>query len=84
MGQLKATGTANFITSPPIIPVLPAELTVKEGLTIDTRMALPVARAVLLAGIEALKQIPGGANRTVYSLERACFHLKRVKVKERK
>lgn len=84
MGRLKSTGTANFITSPPIIPVLPFELHLPDGLRIDTRVALPIARAVLLAGVEALKVIPGGAKRTVYSLERATFHLKRVKVEERK
>lgn len=82
--MLKPTGNANFITSPPILPVLPATITLPDGSTFDTRAALPIARAVLLEGVQALQQIPGGAKRTLYSLERACFHLKRVKVQPRK
>lgn len=78
--MLKATGTANYITKPPILPVLPATLNLPDGSTFDTKIALPIARAVLLAGVQALKQVPGGAKRTLYSLERACFHLKRVVV----
>ncbi|MBA7656721.1 hypothetical protein ES703_64648 [subsurface metagenome] len=84
MSKLRGTSSAKYITSPPIIPVLPFDLGLPNGLRIPTRKALPIARAVLLAAVEALKQIPGGADRTVYSMERACFHLKRVKVEERK
>ena len=70
----------HYITSPVILPVLPATVTTSRGQTIDTREALPIARAVLLEAVKALKQIPGGATRTAYSLERACYHLQRVKV----
>jgi len=80
---MKPTGTANYITAPPIVPELPATVTTSTGQVIDTRKALPIARAVLMAGFLALKEIPGGAKRTQYVLERACFHLKRVKVKPR-
>ncbi len=71
----------HYITSPPIIPELPATVTTSGGMTIDTCVALPITRAVLLEAIKALKKVPGGAIRTQYSLERACFHLKRVKFK---
>ena len=79
----KPTGTANYITSPPIIPTLPATVTTSTGRTYDTREALPIARAVLMASFKELKKIPGGAQRTQYVLERACFHLKRVQVAPR-
>jgi hypothetical protein len=82
--MLKPIGTANYITTPIILPEFPPTLTLWDGSTIDTRKALPIARAVLLEGVKALKKIPGGATRTVYSLERATFHLKRVKVLPRK
>jgi len=74
------TGRNKYITSPPIHPVFPATITLSNGSTLDTRQALQIARAVLLVGVEALKQIPGGAKRTVYALERATFHLQRVKI----
>ncbi len=77
----KPTGTANYITSPPIIPELPPYVTTSTGVTWDTRLALPAARAILMAAFLELKKILGGAKRTQYVLERACFHLKRVKVK---
>lgn len=69
-----------YITSPPLAPVLPPTITTASGLTLSTRDALPVARAVLLAGAKVLKQIPGGAKKTEYMLERACFHLTRVRI----
>lgn len=74
-------GKDHFTTRPPIVPELPPTVMDSEGEVWSTRMALPITRAVLMAAIEALKQVPGGAKRTQYSLERACFHLKRVKVK---
>jgi len=72
----------HYITSPPIIPELPAEVDVGGLRGFPMYRALPITRAVLLVAIEALKQVPGGGKRTVYSLERACFHLKRVKIKK--
>lgn len=72
----------HYITSPPIIPELPAEVDIGGVRPYPMYKALPIARAVLLCAIEALKQVPGGGKRTQYSLERACFHLKRVKIKK--
>ncbi len=77
------TGRYKYITSPPIHPVLPSNVRLPDGSCFDTRSSLPIARAVLLAGVEALKQIPGGAKRTQYALERAAFHLQRVKIEPR-
>ncbi len=69
-----------YITSPPLAPVLPPIVTTMHGVSIPTRDALPIARAVLLAGAKVVKQIPGGAKATEYMLERACFHLTRVRI----
>lgn len=69
-----------YITSPPLAPVLPYIIKPATGRTLLTRDALPIARAVLLAEIIALKDIPGGAKKTAYMLERACFHLTRVRI----
>lgn len=74
----------HYITSPPIIPELPAEIDVGGLRGFPMHRALPITRAVLLEAVKALKQVPGGAKRTVYSLERAAFHLKRVKIATRK
>lgn len=71
----------HYTTSPPIIPELPWSVDVGDLREMPMYKALPVTRAVLLAAIKALKQVPGGAKRTQYSLERACFHLQRVKIK---
>ncbi|MBA7662221.1 hypothetical protein ES703_70247 [subsurface metagenome] len=71
----------HYITSPPILPELPAEIDVGELRGFPMYRALPITRAVLLEAIKALKAVPGGAIRTKYSLERACFHLKRAKIK---
>lgn len=73
----------HYITSPPIIPELPSSIDVGELRAFPMYRALPITRAVLLAAIQALKQVPGGAKRTQYALERACFHLKRVKIRKR-
>ena len=73
-------GKDHYITSPQILPVLPAYVTTSTGTQVSTREALPITRAVLLAAVVALKQVPGGAKRTQYSLERACYHLQRVMV----
>jgi hypothetical protein len=81
--KTRATGVANYTTTPIILPEFPEKITLPGGATFDTRKALPIARAILLEGIRALKIIPGGATRTVYSLERACFHLQRVTVAPR-
>ncbi len=69
-----------YITSPPLAPVLPPTITTAQGKSYATRDAIPIARAVLLAGAKVLKQIPGGAKATEYMLERACFHLTRVRI----
>lgn len=71
-----------YITSPPLAPVLPHIITTSTGHKLLTRDALPIARAVLLAEIKALKDIPGGAKKTAYMLERACFHLTRVRIEQ--
>ncbi len=71
---------AAYTTSPPLAPVIPPMITTAQGLTLYTRDAIPVARAVLLAGAKVLKQIPGGAKATEYMLERACYHLTRVRI----
>lgn len=78
--KLRPRGSASYITSPPLLPELPYRLTLPDGTTIKTSKALPIARATLLAAVEALKQIPGGAKRTQYNLERSLFHLKRVTI----
>ena len=75
---------AAYITSPPLAPVLPHRITTAKGDTLVTRDALPIARAVLLAEIIALKSIPGGAKKTAYMLERACFHLTRARIEREK
>jgi len=72
----------HYTTSPIIIPELPNSIDIGELRNFPMYRALPITRAVLLAAIEALKKVPGGAKRTAYSLERACFHLKRVKIKK--
>ena len=41
--MLKPTGTANFITSPPIHPEYPDYLELPNGSTIPTRDALPLS-----------------------------------------
>ena len=69
-----------YITSPPLAPVLPPTVTTSTGISLPTRDALPIARAVLLAGAKVVKQIPGGAKATEYMLERACYHLTRVRI----
>lgn len=69
-----------YITSPPLAPVLPYIIKPATGRALLTRDALPIARAVLLAEIIALKDIPGGAKKTAYMLERACYHLTRVRI----
>lgn len=69
-----------YTTSPPLAPVLPPTITTAKGEVYATRDALPIARAVLLAGAKVIKQIPGGAKATEYMLERACFHLTRVRI----
>ena len=74
------SNNAAYITSPPLAPILPHTITTSKGLTLKTRDALQIARAVLLADIQVLKKIPGGAKRTAYMLERACFHLTRVRI----
>lgn len=71
----------HYVTSPPIIPELPQVVVDVNGDTWWMNAALPITRAVLLEAIKALKQVPGGAKRTQYSLERALFHLQRVKIK---
>lgn len=71
---------AAYITSPPLRPVLPRILKLPDGRSMPMKAALPIARAVLLAGVHELKQIPGGAKATGYALERAAFHLQRVAV----
>lgn len=81
--MLKPTGRDNYTTTPIIFPEFPEFVELNDGSLFDTRKALPITRAILMAGILALKKIPGGASRTAYSLERACFHLRRVKVKPR-
>lgn len=81
MGGYRVMQKNHYTTSPPIIPELPAKIDVGEIRDFPMYRALPITRAVLLAAVEALKQVPGGAKRTQYSLERACFHLKRVKIK---
>lgn len=70
----------HYITKPPIIPELPYEVNVGGIRPVPMYKALPIARAVLLCAIKALKQVPGGAQRTQYSLERACYHLQRVRI----
>lgn len=74
-------GKNHFITSPPIIPELPSVVVTSKGDQVQTKQALPITRAVLLEAVKALKKVPGGAKRTEYALERACFHLQRVKIR---
>lgn len=73
-------GKTHYITSPKIQPVLPAKLVTEWEKEMPMYKALKIARGVLLEAIDALKAIPGGAKRTQYSLERACYHLQRVKI----
>lgn len=70
----------SYITSPPQAPRLPAWIEVTPGKWMRTTQALPIARAVLMAGFVALKEQIPSAHRTIYNLERSCFHLKRVRV----
>ena len=71
----------HYRTSPIQAPELPETVTYKPGHTMPTREALPIARAVLMAAFVALKQqIPSG-KRTIYNLERACYHLRRVTIR---
>jgi hypothetical protein len=73
----------HFITKPQIVPVLPREVRTTKGKVYPMWQALPITRAVLMEAVEALKQIPGGAKRTSYSLERALFHLQRVRIRRK-
>lgn len=70
----------HYITSPVQAPVLPTWIEYLPNKFMRTREALPIARGVLMAAFVALKeQIPSG-KRTIYNLERACYHLQRVKI----
>lgn len=70
----------HYITSPVQAPILPAWVEYLPNKFMRTEEALPIARGVLMAAFVALKeQIPSG-KRTIYNLERACYHLKRVKI----
>jgi len=77
------TGPDHYITDPVVLPEFPATIEYKKGNRVSTGFALQVTRAVLLVGIDVLKEQIPSAKRTIYNLERSCFHLKRVKIKKK-
>jgi len=74
------TGPDHYITDPVVLPEFPRKVEIRPGEFMPTNKALPIARAVLLLGVTVLKEQIPSSKRTIYNLERSCFHLRRVRI----